>query len=228
MRLLTLLMITLWVPAAAAGGLDVDTLMERSLESYSRVSDYTCRFHKTELIGEELLTERNILFKFMKPMHIHMKMTEGRNRGIRTLYIEGENDNRMRVKPKGLLGFLRVSIDPEGKRAMKDNRHSILEAGIGHVLGLVDANYRRWREGAGGTIIYEGEEVLAGRRVHAVRAVFPKDKGYYGHVIRVSFDAVNFLPVRIVVYDWEDRLLEDYQFEDLELNVGLKRKDFKL
>ncbi|UCF30820.1 MAG: hypothetical protein JSV26_12395 [bacterium] len=39
--------------------------------------------------------------------------------------------------------------------------------------------------------------------------------------LRISLDPATFPPIEIIVYDWQDRPLEDHQLEDLELNVGL-------
>jgi len=48
----------------------------------------------------------------------------------------------------------------------------------------------------------------------------------YANRIRLYIDIKRALPVGITVWDYEGRLVEDYGFEDLKLNVGLTDKDF--
>jgi outer membrane lipoprotein-sorting protein len=206
--------------------IDLDELMIRAVSSYSQVSDYTCLFHRTELIEDRLVAEKNSVFRFKKPKSIYLRITEGKNKGVVTVYIEGQNKDKMVVRPKGILGVLKLKLDPEGERAMEDSRHSIRDAGIGHILQLVEDNYKKWKSIGRGTITYLGEHDLPEGRSHAVKAVFPQGNGYYGHVIDIRFDSESYLPVKIKVLDWEDRLIEEYEYTNIKLNINLTEKDF--
>jgi outer membrane lipoprotein-sorting protein len=199
--------------------IDLDELMIRAVSSYSQVSDYTCLFHRTELIEDRLVAEKNSVFRFKKPKSIYLRITEGKNKGVVTVYIEGQNKDKMVVRPKGILGVLKLKLDPEGERAMEDSRHSIRDAGIGHILQLVEDNYKKWKSTGRGTITYLGEHDLPEGRSHAVN-------GYYGHVIDIRFDSESYLPVKIKVLDWEDRLIEEYEYTNIKLNINLTEKDF--
>jgi outer membrane lipoprotein-sorting protein len=42
----------------------------------------------------------------------------------------------------------------------------------------------------------------------------------------MDFDLESKLPLRIEIYDAGDRLMEQYGYEDLRLNVGLSDRDF--
>jgi len=226
--LMALVLVTLMVSFSLAGEkIDINDLMERAVNAYSQVSDYTCLFDRTELVGDRIVVEKNTVFRFQKPKSIYLGIREGKNKGVVSVYIEGENDDRMIVRPKGVLGILRPKLDPDGKRAMENSRHSIRDAGIGHVLNLVENNYNIWKSTGLGTITYLGEEVLSGNRVHAVKTVFPEGNGYYGQFIDIHFDVRTYLPVWIRVLDWEDRVIEEYEYRDIKLNPGLTDKDFE-
>ena len=43
----------------------------------------------------------------------------------------------------------------------------------------------------------------------------------------VCFDEKTFLPLKLSMYDKDDTLLEEYEFDDLRLNVGLTDDDFQ-
>lgn len=226
--LLALVLVGLTVPASPAEDkVDIHELLSRAVEAYSQVSDYTCLFDRTELVADRLVVEKNTIFRFKKPGSIYLRIMEGKNRGVVSVYVEGENDGRMVVRPRGALGFVTIKLDPEGRRAMENSRHPIRDAGIGHVLRLIQTNYDTWRSSGLGTITYLGEDDLTGKRAHVVKAVFPEGVGYYGHVIHIHFDSQSFLPVKITIVDWKDRLVEEYQFRDVVINPGLTDEDFK-
>jgi hypothetical protein len=67
-----------------------------------------------------------------------------------------------------------------------------------------------------------------GRRIQSLELIFPKESrnGYYCYRSVVSLDIEKRVPIRVQVFDWEDRLIEDYGYEDLTLNAGLIDADF--
>ena len=89
-------------------------------------------------------------------------------------------------------------------------------------------NFRRADAADEGALIDRGETSLDGRTVRVIESVLPpeKEKGYYCYRCVVSFDTHTGLPVKIQVYDWQDQLVEDYEYRDLEINPGLTDADF--
>jgi outer membrane lipoprotein-sorting protein len=223
---LSLLLMLFFALTAEAAPYDIDALLQRSLSSYAGVNDYVCRFSKKELVRGAIHDERNILFKYRKPGGYYMKLLEGKNRDMELLYVKGKYDNELQVHTSGFLGFLRLGIDPRGNLALRDNRHPVMEAGIGNFLDLIDSNYRKGKIDPETRITYEGETVFDGRKCILVKVVFPRDKGYYGHIVQLWFDVQNWLPVKLTMHGWQNEFLEEYAFEGLRLNVGLTERDF--
>jgi hypothetical protein len=64
--------------------------------------------------------------------------------------------------------------------------------------------------------------------VRHVEGILPRDPraGYYAYRVELFFDEERRLPIRVVVYDWSDQLVEDYTYADLRLNPGLTTLDF--
>lgn len=215
-----------FTPHAHAEQFDFDGLLKRSFESYGKVNDYVCLFSKKERIRDSIKEERNILFKYRKPASFYMKWTEGDNRGVEAIYVDGRYNNKLEVHLAGFWRFFRIAVDPHGLLALKNNRHPITEAGIGHLLDLIMTNYHKGKSDPESRITFEGEPLVDGKRTVYVKAVFPKDKGYYGQAVHVYFDQEAMLPVKLTVYGWSNEFLEEYRFESLRLNAGLTERDF--
>lgn len=61
-----------------------------------------------------------------------------------------------------------------------------------------------------------------------VEIVFPRGprNGYYCYRSIISFDLEKKVPIRVRNFDWEDRLIEDFGCEDLQLDAGFTDADF--
>jgi outer membrane lipoprotein-sorting protein len=70
--------------------------------------------------------------------------------------------------------------------------------------------------------------MLYGRRIQPTEIVFPRSPrdSYYCYRSIISLDIERKVPIRVQVFDREDRLVEDYGYEDLTLNARLTDADF--
>jgi len=227
MKIFCIAMLFLSVRVVWAGEPEsLDNVISRTLKAYERINDYTCRFSKKELVKGKIRKSSNVILKFMKPQHIYFQWTEGKNKGIETIYAEGKYDGKLIVHLNGFFRFITVSLDPKGSMAMRNHRHPVTEAGIGHIVRLIGENYSRARSDTD-CVLHKGEDILIGKRkTIPIRAVFPPGKGYYGHIVRIRIDREIFLPVKISVRGWNREFLEEYIFEDIKTGVGLTEKDF--
>jgi len=197
-------------------------------EAYLEIENYTAIFHKQERINGKLREEETIFIKFKKPFTIHMKWIEDPYKGREALYIEGWNKNQMKVHESGIAGVLTVNLDPKGSIAMKGNRHPITESGLGNLIKLIGENLRRGIRNSEFALIERGEEVVYGRATQKFELIFPKDKakGYYCFRGIINLDIERKVPLKILIYDWDDILIESYGYEDLKINPGLIDADF--
>ena len=125
-----------------------------------------------------------------------------------------------------LFRFMSIAVKPEA--ALKYNRHTMPEADIGHILEVMETNYQRSLVNKDATVQIEKDEMLGNRNTWRITAEFPPDKGYYGHIVHLNIDKELHLPVKIEVYGWKQELLEEYIYENLELNTGLSEEDFDM
>lgn len=211
------------MPAFAFGGaMDlIGRLLQSSKESYAKIDDYTCLLHRKDLVNGELKDHETVIFKYKRPGRYYMKWPKEK---IEAIYAEGRYDNKMVIHGGLLFRFMSIAVKPEA--ALKYNRHTMPEADIGHILEVMETNYQRSLVNKDATVQIEKDEMLGNRNTWRITAEFPPDKGYYGHIVHLNIDKELHLPVKIEVYGWKQELLEEYIYENLELNTGLSEEDF--
>lgn len=205
---------------------DLFDLIGRAEQSYQTISDYTCRMHRTELIGDKYKVQKNVMVKYRKPGSFYLKWTEGQGKGSESLYIRGQNDGKMLVHLPGLYKFFVFSMAPGGKRALKNNRHTIEQVHFGFFIDRIKHDLDMARGDPTAVIKINGEELLDGVPTLGFVGEFGGNKEYYGKRVIINIAKGNNLPVKIEVYGWDDCLLESYYFTDIVLNAGLKDSDF--
>jgi hypothetical protein len=206
--------------------IDVDGLITRSIDQFQNVTDYTCRLDKRVLKKKRLHEELNIFVKYMKPSHYYFRWDQGPARGREVIFVAGKNDNRIVAHPGGLLKYITLRLDPQGRLAMRKNRHPLTESGMEKIVKLLETNYYRSKEEGLEAVRFVGEDQLGGRRLLVVEGRFPADRQYYAPRIVVAFDKGLRLPVKVSVFDPSDTLVEEYIFRDLRINVGFSEADF--
>ncbi len=217
-------------PVLAAGPAELMQLLERAEQRYAGVYDYTAIMISHERVQGVLLPEERILLKFQRPFKVYMHWLDGPGKGREGLYVRGAYDGRFLVyEPRGVLRrFFTAALEPGDRRVMEKSRHPVTDVGIGRLLEIVGENARRAARNDVLQVLDRGLGEVGGRPVHTIESILPKDAGagYYGYRVILSFDEETGLPIRVVVYDWEDRLVEDYTYSRLHLNPGLPGRDF--
>jgi len=196
--------------------------------AYAEVRDYTTVLHREERVRGEMKEPEVIRLKFRKPFQVYLKWIGPLHEGREVLYADGWNQNRLMAHEGGALGFITLSLDPNGSLALKSTRHPITDTGIGRLLEVVSESMDRALAAGELEISYARPNSVYGRPTRQIEGRLPPDpqKGYYAPRVVMDFDLELQLPIRVAIYDAEDRLLERYGYEDLRLNVGLSDRDF--
>jgi len=131
-------------------------------------------------------------------------------------------------EPSGFQRLFTAALEPTDPRVMDKSRHPVTDVGIGRLLDLVGDNARRAARNGVLRVLDRGTGEVGGRRVRQVEGILPKDPGagYYAYRVQLSFDEESRLLIRAVVYDWSDRLVEDFSYTQLRINPGLTGLDF--
>ena len=213
-------------------------VIEKAWANWQGVKDYTCIFIKQERVNGELLPEQTVFMKLReKPFSVYMKWIGKNSRGQEALYVAGINDGKVKVHQGGLLGIINLNLDPEGKMAMKDNRHPITDAGIGYTTRLIWEDLARARKKNEGEITFLEQKAGGGTEFRYLRIALPPEKvkpglkktspeQYYAAGAEICLDAAGLILSSITIYDSNGELLEKYRYREIKLNVGLTDRDF--
>lgn len=208
--------------------IDLEKWITEAESILERADNYTAIFHKQERINRKLNEEETIFIKFKKPFKIYMKWIKDPFNGREALYVTGWNENRIKFHEGGILGVVNLNLDPTGSLGMKGNRHPITHSGIEYLVKNIKKDLCKGIKAGEFKLKEHGEEIIYGRKTKHVEGIFPKDKskGYYCYRIIMNLDIENKVPIKVKVFDWDDKLIECYGYEDLKLNAGLTFNDF--
>jgi hypothetical protein len=113
---------------------DPVAVMRASLRRYDRdVKGYRCTFVKQERLGGKLQRTEVVDVSFREnPFSVLFDWREGAQLAAKVLYVKGQNNDQLLVKPAGWRGRL-VSVvarEPEGADAKESSRYPMTQFGI--------------------------------------------------------------------------------------------------
>jgi hypothetical protein len=200
------------------------------------VRDYTCIFVSRENIKGRMNEDHFIQLKFRsQPYSAYMKwLGPKRLAGQELAFVQGKNNNKLRVHSKGVLGVAGfVTIDVEDPRVREHSRHSIYEAGLGNLIDMTIRSYDQDKK-MGRTQTRIAEYDFDNRhcyRIESVRAERLPNSYAYRSVIYLEKNSK--YPLRNENYHWPvaggsagGELMESFSYTNLQFNVGLKDQDF--
>jgi hypothetical protein len=202
---------------------DIVTFLEKCLNRYDReIKGYTGVLYKHERVRGDLKKPEVVRFEFREsPFSVCMKWDEGAGQALATLYVQGENNNKMLVKPT-LLPFSTWQKDPRGPEAMAATRYSMDEFGIKIGTERVVSTWKKKQQEGKLHVAYEGVYYVekAGNRpcykIHRSQMKEPEDDGVMDVVLYI--DTETWLQVGTTLRNKDRHLIGDYYFRDLRLN----------
>ncbi len=208
--------------------LDPEAWIRKAEEVLSKTDSYTVIFHKQERLTGMLGEVETIFLKFKKPFKVYMKWIKPPHEGRELIYVKGWNNNRLKVHEGGVLGVFNFNLEPESALGMKGSRHPVTDTGIENIVKVIGRDLRRGIKTTEVEFKDRGEEIVYGRRTKKLEGIFPKEieKGYYCSKAVINFDIETKVPLKVMIYDWDDNLIENYGYEDLRLDAGLTDADF--
>jgi hypothetical protein len=218
---------------------------QRRLEEIdTQIKDYTCTVVMRERSAGQLsnhthastkVRHRQVRDGNVVPFSVYMRFlspVEIRDREV--VYVEGRNKDKMIVRRGGrLFDSATVAIDPQSDLAMRESHYPITEMGVRNLLTrLIEVGQEELEYGEVGVEYFEAAKVN-GRVCTVIQVTHPVRRDHFRyHVARVFIDDECKLPIRYASYDWpkeengDPRLVEEYTFLNLKINVGLGELDF--
>ena len=206
-------------------------LLEYCLEQYEgRFNDYTCTFMKQEKIGGTMKDRQQMEVKFMEsPYSVAMKWVENAPIVDRTIYVEGQWDGRMLVRPANPALRLMVAsklVEPDGPDAMKNTLRPVNRFGFKRSLESLLRVYREAEEAGDLEESYGGMKEVNGRNAVVLVRYLPNKGDYPAHRTLTYIDLEYLVPIGVEGYGWDDQLMCRYFYKDVKFNVGLTSEDF--
>lgn len=212
-----------------------------------QVADCTCTLVKREQINGQVLGHEYAEVKIrhrqiqggriVVPFSVYVKFLAPADlQGREVIYVEGRNDGKLIVRRGGRrFAYVTTSIDPMGELALERNRYPITHMGIHNMIEeLLMVGQEELQNPAEELQFRQIDGVkLDGRTCHVYQFTHPVQRERYRfHLARIYVDDELDLPIRHESYEWPEeeggqpKLLEEYTYLNLKLNVGLTDWDF--
>ncbi len=205
----------------------------RNIES--DVADYTCTVTKRERINGVLGKEEVMSAKVRhEPFSVYLRFNQPRRiDGREVIYVENANNGELQAHGVGfeaLAGTL--SLKPNGRLAMKNNRHPITEIGVLNLVRQLQCVGQANIENSCISVRYFDAQIndrdcVCIEVVNNNRKLDPMFcKGH------IYVDMELNMPVKFISWGWGNGrdfpLMEEYTYSDIQLNPGLTDKDFDI
>lgn len=207
---------------------DPEKWLVEAVAAYDKVTSYSAVFHKQQRVAGKLLPKETILLKYKKPFSLYMKWIRSPYKGSELLYVPGWNENRVMAHRGGILRFITRNLDPGHPGLMADNLRPVTSTGVGYLLETVAINIRKAGKVDEFAFSERGAEILYGRNTRVLEVVFPNQRllDYDGYRFVINQDVESKILIRIRVSDLDNQLIEDYGYENLNLDARLTDADF--
>lgn len=202
-----------------------------------QVRGYTCTFVKKERIDGKLFPPGKNDYEVIHvacrehPFSVFFEWKEHARLAARALYVEGENDNKVLVKPRGLLslaGIQEVALDDP--RAKKTGRYPMSEFGMGLAIHRTVQSMRDAEAHGSLHLRYDGQvkiEELGDRVCYKfVRTPYSPLEEDALNELTLYIDRATWLQVGSVLRDPQGNLLAEYFFRDIVLNPPFSETQF--
>jgi hypothetical protein len=217
--------------------------LENCLRKYTRsVKGYHCTFLKQERLSGKLQPSEVIAATFrQEPYGVFFKWKEGTRLAQSALYLEGENQEKIKgqlkgfmlVHPAGLAGKLApvVRKDPNGEEAKQQSRYSLTDFGLEKGTLRTWNSWKKAKETGNLHVEYQGIVKLKeanDRPCFKLRRFdyqSPEEDGITELVIYV--DTETWLQIGSELKGHEDKWVARYYFKDLQLNPEIPDDVFK-
>lgn len=214
--------------------------------SRTRINDYTALLVKRERIGDTLGAHEYIEAKIrnrkisggriVQPLSVYLGFRKPSSvEGREVIYVEGRNDDKLIAHEGGLKGkFLpTVTIPTDGMLAMRGQRYPMTDIGIENLIVKLIERGQRARKLPDVRCEFRKNARVQDRTCTVLQVIQPsRSPDAEFHQAQVFIDDQYQIPIRYIAYDWPTQqgqplpVIEEYNYLNLKLNVGLTDADF--
>ncbi len=224
--------------------LGLDRMRGALQHSQEHIRDYTAIVTLRQRQEDGTLTDEAMFLKVRNrkldadgnlavPFAVYMKyLAPQMKAGREVIWIEGENDGKLIGHEPGLLNVTRYHLPPDGLLAMAGQRYPVWDIGLERLIEKsVDHGAEEWKreqcEVEFIEAIVDGHSCTITQITHSTRE--PHNPFY---MAQMFIDDKRKIPLRYVAHLWREAegedppLDEEYNYQEVKLNVGLTDMDF--
>lgn len=224
-----------------------DPLLRVAEQSIAEIDD-NVRDYKATLISQVFVDGKIQPKKYLEVKIRHAHTYEGKaipfsvytrflkpeaNVGQEAIWVQGQNDGKLIAHTTGILNVKQFHVDPDGAIAMEGNRYPIREIGVRNLIVKMAQTAQKDRQHDECIVKIRRNVEINGCTCTMLQAVHPKRHDHFDFFIaRIYIDDERNIPVAYEGFTWPEKeggpakLLEQYYYTNIELNVGLTDEDF--
>jgi hypothetical protein len=207
---------------------------EESKAELDQIDDYTAIFVRKELVKRRLVQQKMEMKVRRKPFSVYFHFVSPEEAGREVIYVDGANRNQLLVHEVGLKALAgTLSLPLNDPRVVAESRHPITSVGLHNIIKVAFENFPK--DAVDENVQVKKYPSAKLNDVECVAFVIRHPEPLPGlpyHETHLYFDKETKLPIHVKRFDWPRRagdkpvLLEEYTYERLRTNVGLKNIDF--
>lgn len=197
-------------------------VIDKMKEAYLEINDMKCLFIKRITKQGKEFPETSIIFKFKKNPETTFLEYLNPHKGRKCLFIKGENDNKMIVRPDGFWHFMKIKMNPLDKRAMEEDLDPITKMGFKSIIKVVEEWYQKSLTNPLILVDFKKdfiEDDILAYRLHI------KEKNSSNFLL-LLINKQTFLPYKFQ-YNYDSNCAI-YIFKNVSKNCNLRDEDFEL
>jgi len=204
-----------------------------SLEQMATVKDYEATFHKREIVGRKLITQRIRLRLREKPFSVYLQFIAPHS-GREVIFVEGKNGGNLLAHGTGLEALIgTVKLPPNSRDALQESRYPVTMVGMSNMLETTIHQWESEIQYLDTEVKYFPNAKLGNVECTVIQTSHPKHHdGVPFHMTRLYFEKESNLPIRVEQYGFPTRsggepvLIEEYTYLNVKTNVHLTDTDF--
>lgn len=212
----------------------------------ANINDYTAVLVKRERIDDVIGSHEFMAVKIrnrkvangrvVQPLGVYINFLKPSTvKGREVIYVEGQNDGNIVAHEGGFKGkFLpTVTIPPDGMLAMRGQRYPMTDIGVENLIVKLIERGQQARQFPEVQCEFRKNARVQDRTCTVLQVTQPtKQPTLEFFKAQVFIDDEINVPIRYIAYDWPKRegaqpeVLEEYNYLNLKVNVGLTDADF--
>lgn len=201
----------------------VPEVITKLKESNSQIRNLECLFIKDVVKDGIRMPETQLNFKYVKePQMIYLEFMN-RYKGQKCVYVKGENEDKMVVRPSGFMKFMKIKLDPKGKKAMAEDIDPVTSMGFDSIIDIVEESYNLSVKDASISSEYIENVSIGDGKFNLIKIYSNNSDDDYIHLY---LSQKSFLPYK-VSYKMQKNSAT-YTYENLVTNINLAGDDFQI